>query len=166
LFAPTIVGAFVNSRAWTFRRPQPVQIDARVWIGRTPTSREMRRYGFTGLVDLTAEMPRWTADGASFAYATVSQLDLVAPSYLQLQQAVAALGQLHEGGRDVLGCCALGYGRSVLCAAAWLAMRHDLHDAPGALAAVRAVQPRAVWSDRSVAVLQKWIDRRTTMGAA
>jgi len=35
-----------------------------------------------------------------------------------------------------------------------------LTDARDALAAVRAVRPRAVWSDESVAVLQQWIDRR------
>jgi membrane-associated phospholipid phosphatase len=164
LFAPTIVGALVNSRAWTFRWPQPVRIDARVSIGRTPTSRDLLRYGFTGLVDLTAEMPRWTGTVPSVAYVAVPQLDLVVPSYSQLQQAVAALEQMHEEGRDVLVCCALGYGRSVLCAAAWLAMRRDLHDARDALAAVRAMQPHAVWSQRSVAALQEWIDRRATRG--
>ncbi|WP_321949529.1 phosphatase PAP2/dual specificity phosphatase family protein [Paraburkholderia sp. J10-1] len=166
LFAPTIVGAFVNSRVWTFRRPQPVRIDAQVSIGRTPTSRGLRRYGFTGLVDLTAEMPRWMKDEASVAYVSAPQLDLVVPSYSQLQQAVAALEELHEAGHDLLICCALGYGRSVLCAAAWLAMRRDLRDARDAFAAVRAVQPCAVWSEGSVAVLQAWIDRRAARGAA
>ncbi|OLL27363.1 serine/threonine protein phosphatase [Burkholderia sp. SRS-W-2-2016] len=160
LFTPTIAGAFVNSRAWTFRRPQPVRIDARVSIGRTPTSSELRRHGFTGLVDLTAEMPRWTKSDALFAYATVPQLDLVVPSYLQLRQAVAELERLHESGHDVLVCCALGYGRSVLCAAAWLSMRRNMNDAGDALAAVRAMQPDAVWSAKSAAVLQEWIDRR------
>ncbi|OUE42415.1 hypothetical protein BZY94_21670, partial [Burkholderia territorii] len=73
--------------------------------------------------DLTAEMPRWAAADASLAYASVPQLDLVAPTAAQLAQAVAALERLHGEGRDVLVCCALGYGRSVLCAAAWLAAR-------------------------------------------
>ena len=40
LFAPTIAGAFVNSRLWTFRQPAPVRIDERVSIGRTPTTRD------------------------------------------------------------------------------------------------------------------------------
>lgn len=160
LFAPTIAGAFVNSRAWTFRNPAPARIDERVSIGRAPTARELRKHGFTGLVDLTAEMPRWAAADASLAYVSVPQLDLVAPTALQLQQAVAALERLHGEGRDVLVCCALGYGRSVLCAAAWLALRRGLTDARDALAAVRAARPRAVWSDEGVAVLQQWIDRR------
>ncbi|QTD88219.1 phosphatase PAP2/dual specificity phosphatase family protein [Burkholderia anthina] len=166
LLAPTIAGAFVNSRLWTFRQPAPVRIDERVSIGRTPTTRDMRRYGFTALVDLTAEMPRRVAADASLAYAAVPQLDLVAPSAAQLAAAVAALERLHREGRDVLVCCALGYGRSVLCAAAWLAARREFGDAREALAAVRAVRPHAVWSDDGVAVLQDWIDRRRVTGGA
>ncbi|MGU7779719.1 phosphatase PAP2/dual specificity phosphatase family protein [Burkholderia sp. PU8-34] len=166
LLAPTIAGAFVNSRAWTFRHPAPARIDERVSIGRAPTTRELRRHGFTGLVDLTAEMPRWAAADASLAYAAVPQLDLVVPTARQLQHAVTALERLHGEGRDVLVCCALGYGRSVLCAAAWLAMRRGLHDARDALAAVRAARPRAVWSEQGVAVLQDWIDRRAAAGHA
>ncbi|WP_063549014.1 phosphatase PAP2/dual specificity phosphatase family protein [Burkholderia territorii] len=165
LLAPTIAGAFVNSRMWTFRHPAPVRIDERVSIGRTPSTRDLRRHGFTALVDLTAEMPRWVAADASLAYASVPQLDLVAPTAAQLAAAVAALERLHADGRDVLVCCALGYGRSVLCAAAWLAARRGLGDARDALAAVRALRPRAVWSDEGAAVLQDWIDRRVTGGA-
>ena len=68
-------------------------------------------------------------------------------------------------GRDVLVCCALGYGRSVR-AAAWLAARRGFGDARDALDAVRAVRPHAVWSDDGVAVLQQWIDRRRGAGGA
>jgi len=166
LLAPTIAGAFVNSRLWTFRQPAPVWIDERVSIGRTPTTGDLRRRGFTALIDLTAEMPRWAAADASLAYEAVPQLDLVAPTARQLQQAVAALERMHGEGRNVLVCCALGYGRSVLCAAAWLAMRRDLRDACHALKAVRAIHPRAVWSDDGLAVLQDWIDSRHTVEAA
>jgi predicted protein tyrosine phosphatase len=160
LLAPTIVGAFVNSRLWTLRHAAPVRVDERVWIGRTPTTRDVRRHGFTALVDLTAEMPRWAAADASLAYAAVPQLDLVVPSCAQLAAAVEAIERLHAQGRDVLVHCALGYGRSVLCAAAWLAARRGLSDARDALAAVREVRARAVWSDDAVAVLQDWLDRR------
>lgn len=121
---------------------------------------DVRRHGFTALVDLTAEMPRWAAADASLAYAAVPQLDLVVPSCAQLAAAVEAIERLHAQGRDVLVHCALGYGRSVLCAAAWLAARRGLSDARDALAAVREVRARAVWSDDAVAVLQDWLDRR------
>ncbi|MFD1557403.1 phosphatase PAP2/dual specificity phosphatase family protein [Paraburkholderia silviterrae] len=166
LFAPTIAGAFVNSRAWTWRRPAPVRIDERLSIGRTPTGGDLLRRGFTGLVDLTAEMPRWVSLDASCAYSAVPQLDLVAPSMQQLERALAALGCMHREGRDVLVCCALGYGRSVLCAAAWIARQRGLTDARAALAAVRERQPRAVCSDESISVLQDWIDRHCAMTEA
>jgi hypothetical protein len=158
LLAPTIAGAFVNSRLWTWRKPLPVQIDARVSIGRTLTATVLRRHGFDGLIDLTAEMPRWAARNMPLAYVAVPQLDLIPPTLPQLQRAVAELERLHENGRNVLVCCALGYGRSVLCAAAWLALRHGLLDARAALDAVRAMQPRAVWGDDAVVILQQWID--------
>ncbi len=166
LLAPTIVGAFVNSRLWTLRHAAPVRVAERVWIGRTPTTRDVRRHGFTALVDLTAEMPRWAAADASLAYAAVPQLDLVVPSCAQLAAAVEAIERLHAQGRDVLVHCALGYGRSVLCAAAWLAARRGLSDARDALAAVREVRARAVWSDDAVAVLQDWLDRRAVVRGA
>lgn len=38
LLAPTIVGAFVNSRLWTLRHAAPVRVAERVWIGRMPTT--------------------------------------------------------------------------------------------------------------------------------
>lgn len=160
LFAPTIAGALANSRVWTWRRPEPVCICERVSIGRTPTAGDLRRQGFTGLLDLTAEMPRWVSLDATFAYATIPQLDLLAPSAAQLDQAVAALERLHAEGRNVLVCCALGYGRSALCAAAWIARQHDFTSARDAFAAVRERQPRAVCTDESIGVLQGWIDRR------
>lgn len=160
LFAPTVAGAFFNSRAWTWRRPASVRIDERLSIGRTPTGSDLRRHGFTGLVDLTAEMPRWVPLDASWSYSAIPQLDLVAPSAQQLERAVGALERAHREGRDVLVCCALGYGRSVLCAAAWIAKQHGLTDARSALAIVRDRQPRAACSGESIAALQHWIDLR------
>jgi hypothetical protein len=160
LLAPTIAGAFVNSRLWT-RGQAPVRIDTRLSIGRTPTTRELRRHGFTALLDLTAEMPRWVSRRVPLAYAAVPQLDLVPPSPNSLRHALIELERLYEAGHDVLVCCALGLGRSVLCAAAWLALRDDVSDARAALESVRRLQPRAAWSEETVAALQAWIDGRT-----
>lgn len=159
LLAPTIAGAFVNSRLWT-RGQAPVRIDTRLSIGRTPTTSELRRQGFTALLDLTAEMPRWVSQRVPLAYAAVPQLDLVAPSPSSLRHALIELERLHDAGHDVLVCCALGLGRSVLCAAAWLALRDGTSDARTALESVRRLQPRAAWSEETVATLQAWIDSR------
>ena len=40
-----LLGAFVNSRAWTFRHPAPSPVGDAVLIGRTPTRRDLRRAG-------------------------------------------------------------------------------------------------------------------------
>nr|WP_244807869.1 phosphatase PAP2/dual specificity phosphatase family protein [Caballeronia zhejiangensis] len=164
LLAPAIAGAFINSRLWTRKRPSPVRVATGVSIGRTPTPREWRQHGFDALLDLTAEMPRWIALDQSNVYLCVPHLDLVPPTLLRLNAAVEALGELHRDGRDVLVCCALGYGRSVLCAAAWIAKTQGLHDARAALLAVRSAQRRAVWSKDTVALLQDWIDHCTVHG--
>ncbi|MDR2188789.1 MAG: dual specificity protein phosphatase family protein [Azonexus sp.] len=166
LLAPTIVGAFLNSRAWTWRQPAPVTLAARLSIGRAPTTSDMRQNRFTALLDLTAEMPRWAALDGAFAYAASPQLDLLAPSVAQLDHAVAALDRLHGAGRKVLVCCALGYGRSALCAAAWLARQRGEHNAAAAFAAVRERQPNAVAAAASLAVLQAWLDQQAAQPKA
>jgi hypothetical protein len=160
LFAPIIVGAFVNSRAWTFRQPAPTGVTHDVLIGRTPTMRGIKRAGVTAVVDLTAEMPRWFQPGSTTAYTRVPQLDLVLPTVAQMQQAVVAIETMRASGHKVLVCCALGYSRGALCVAAWLASHLQLNDAQAAVALVRAVRPQVVLSAQSVALLQRYIDWR------
>jgi protein-tyrosine phosphatase len=130
-----------------------------VLIGRTPTRRDLRRAGVTGIVDLTAEMPRWARTDPRIRYVCVPQLDLLPPTLAQLQQAVTAIDQLRAEGRTVLVCCALGYSRSVLSVAAWLAMHLRLRDANEVLTRLREARPQAVVSAQSVALLQRFIDR-------
>lgn len=160
LFIPTMLGAFINSRAWTWREPVPTPVGHALLIGRTPTRREVRAANATGIVDLTAEMPRWARTDALVHYVCVPQLDLVPPTLVQLQRAVAAIERLHAEGRTVLVCCALGYSRSVLSVAAWLSMHLDIRDANVVLGRLREARPQAVVSAQSVALLQRFIDRR------
>jgi hypothetical protein len=165
LFVPTIIGVFVNSRAWTFRHPEPSPVGQDVLVGRTPTMRDIRRSGATAVVDLTAEMPRWVRPDATLAYACVPQLDLVLPTLAQLQQAVSAIETMRANGHKVLVCCALGYSRSALSVAAWLALHLKLSDAHAAVALVRAARPQVVLSAQSVALLQRHIDWRLSAQA-
>ena len=55
LFAPYRVGAWLNSRAWTFSDPRPVAVADGVYLGRVPTARELAASPVAGVVDLTAE---------------------------------------------------------------------------------------------------------------
>jgi hypothetical protein len=165
LFAPVIVGAFVNSRAWTFRQPLPTDVGHDVLIGRTPTMRGIKRAGVTAVVDLTAEMPRWFRPGTTTAYACVPQLDLVLPTVAQLHQAVVAIQTMRDSRHKVLVCCALGYSRSALSVAAWLASHLQLSEAQAAVNLVRAAKPQVVISPQGVALLQRYIDWRSNAHA-
>ncbi|PQV50724.1 phosphatase PAP2/dual specificity phosphatase family protein [Paraburkholderia sp. BL21I4N1] len=161
LFLPTVFGMFVNSRAWTFRHAAWSPVGHSVLVGRTPTRREARLARATAIVDLTAEMPGWARRDPSIRYVCVPQLDLLPATLAQLQQAVAAIEMLHEQGHTVLVCCALGYSRSALAVAAWLAAHLPLHDAQAALALLREARPQVVVRAPGVALLQRYIDWRS-----
>ncbi|WP_420995330.1 phosphatase PAP2/dual specificity phosphatase family protein [Cupriavidus sp. 30B13] len=154
VLAPYQLGAFANLRWWTRRRPQASEIVPGIWVGRFPGAAELRRLGADAVLDLTAELPRLVP--AAVAYRCVPVLDLTVPPPAQLDEAVSILDAWHGQGRKVLVCCALGYSRSALVAAAWLAVR-----APGEpLALLRKGRPQVVLGADSVAALADFIGRR------
>jgi len=153
LMAPYIAGAFLNSRAWTRGHSRVSQVAERVWIGRLPGKREMREAGADALLDLTAEFPRLVD---TQAYCSIPVLDLTVPAPAQLRQAVRQLSAWHDEGRTVLVCCALGYSRSALVAACWLALRDNQHDTRAALARLYAARP-VVLGPASVAALERFV---------
>lgn len=75
LYAPYLACAWVNSRLWTRKHPQPDLIVDNVWLGRIPTTGEQR--SFASIVDLCAELP---TDPQGRAYVCVPVLDLIAPT--------------------------------------------------------------------------------------
>ncbi|WP_454733176.1 MULTISPECIES: phosphatase PAP2/dual specificity phosphatase family protein [Cupriavidus] len=154
VLAPYQLGAFANSRWWTRRRPQASEIAPGVWVGRFPNAAELRRLGADAVLDLTAELPRLAP--AAVAYRCVPVLDLTVPPPAQLDEAVAILEAWHGQGRKVLVCCALGYSRSALVAAAWLAARATGEP----LALLRERRPQVVLGADSVAALAAFIGRR------
>lgn len=131
------------SRRWWWRRDAvgAAGIGDGVWIGRLPDPALIRRYGFRGLLDLTAEhggMPG-TPD---LAVERLPMLDLATPSAAGLAAAVAAVERLRPGG-PVLIHCALGYGRSAAVAAAWLLATGREATPQSAAARVAAARPGA-----------------------
>lgn len=140
LLLPYTLCAWLNSRAWTLRRPSPDQVRDGVWLGRLPTAAEMRRDGFTALCDLSAELP---APRGNWAYTGLAWLDLVAPDVDQLQKAARRIERLRATG-PVLVCCALGYSRSASAVAAWLLLTGRATELEAALAIVRRARPGVV----------------------
>ena len=93
------------------------------------------------------------------ADAEVAMLDLVPPTEDQLDAAVAAIARL-EAQRPTLVCCALGYSRSAVTAAAWLVAAGHEADVDQALERVRRARPQIVVGPEYRQVLRRWAERR------
>ena len=148
LYAPYLAGAWINSRWWTRRAPQPVPVADGVWLGRLPARGEAD--GFDAVIDCCAELPA-PRDARAVA---VPMLDLVAPSPRQLGAAVQAIADAQARGGRVLVCCALGYSRSALAVAAWLVRSRRVHGIDAAFARVQAARPAVVLQQAHREVLQ------------
>lgn len=151
LTAPYRLGAWINSRLWTRRKPAPDQIADTVWLGRLPTPAELARHRFDAVVDVTAEFdtPRRVARSHS-----VPMLDLVVPSLATLRHAASMLDAAVAKGGQVLVCCALGYSRSALTVAAWLLQSGHCDSVEAAIARVKAARSQVVFSDAHVTLLK------------
>lgn len=149
LFAPYRAGAWINSRAWTWRQPQPVPIADDVYLGRIPGARELAASPFTAVVDLTAE---FAVPAGKFTYVAVPVLDLTTPPAAALAQAAEAIERLRARG-PVLVCCALGCSRSACAVAAWLLATRRAPDVASALSTLREARSLVVLGDGHVAAL-------------
>lgn len=142
LLFPYLVGAWVNSRLWTLKTEQSVQIDEGVWIGRFPTRRHLRERDFKAVVDMTAE---FHAPHSSAAWHALPSLDLVTLSQQQLKLAADAIERMRrKHGGSLLVSCALGFSRSAMAVAAWLLQSGRVTGADAAIAMVRQQRPQLV----------------------
>ena len=148
LLAPYLAGAWVNSRWWTRRAPQPVHVADGVWLGRMPYARELAPFG--GIVDVSAEL---SLPPAPLARRVVPMLDLVTPEPSSLSLAAREIEALRARG-PVLVCCALGYSRSACAVAAWLVSTGRASDADEAFARLRSVRAGIVLHDGHAKLLQ------------
>lgn len=145
LLAPYLIGAWVNSRLWTWRHPQADEVCDGVYLGRIPG----RDAQFAAVVDLCAELPCHvqhsapTQAASAVGYACFPTLDLIAPESPLLHQAAVAIERLRSQG-PVLVCCALGYSRSASAVAAWLVLTGRCSDARQAEALIRKARPGVV----------------------
>jgi len=138
LFAPYLVGAFINSRLWTRRQPEPQQIVDNIWLGRIPDTQQLQR--FAAVVDMCAELPLAPGDRG---YQSIPVLDLTAPDADHCLRAAHAIERLRHNG-PLLVCCALGYSRSATALAAWLLYTHRATTVDNAIDMIRHVRPHVV----------------------
>jgi len=161
MLAPYVGGAYLNSRWWTRRHASVSQVTERVWIGRFPGRAEVRQAAADAVLDLTAELPRLVDARDVPHYRCVPVLDLTVPSPASLADAVRQLAAWHDAGKTVLVCCALGYSRSALVVACWLATRRGHGDAQGAIAQLSRARP-VVLGPASLAALERFIAEETS----
>ena len=148
LLAPYLLGAWVNSRLWTRKHPQPDQVVEGVWLGRVPSAREAAP--FAAVLDLSAELP---VRLPGKTYRNLPLLDLIAPDSEACRQGAELIEQLRQQG-PLLVCCALGYSRSATLVAAWLLQSGRADSVEQAIAMIRAARPRIVLGDAQRKALQ------------
>lgn len=140
LFAPYLLGAWVNSRIWTLRGTPSTEVADGVFLGRFPSASELTRSQFAAIVDLTGEFS--CVPGDRF-YRSIPVLDMTVPSIEQLHDASSAIeeGRVHG---SVLVCCALGVSRSATAIVAWLLLTNRVSTLEAAEASIREIRPSIV----------------------
>ena len=148
LLAPYLLGAWINSRLWTRRDPDPIAIAAGIYLGRIPSRMDGTGQSYLRIVDVCAEL----SSGSPAGLRTFPMLDLVAPDADTLRAAADAVEEARASG-PVLVCCALGYARSAAVVAAWLLRTGRARTARDAAARILAARPAARLSREVLATL-------------
>ncbi|MBN7818620.1 diacylglycerol kinase family protein [Bowmanella yangjiangensis] len=150
LFIPFLFGATLYNY-WARKRdkvPQVQKITDQLYLGARLFSRDLnylKVQGIRAVLDVTAEFNGldWAIEEQPLHYLNVPVLDHSAPNAAQLNQAINWLHQQHRQGRKVLVHCALGRGRSVLVAAAYLLATQPDKSANEVLDSIRAIRQTA-----------------------
>ena len=150
LFAPYLLGVWLNSRIWTRLHPQDtliIQLDTlHLYLGRLANIQNMNAYD--AVFDCCAEFPTpYPVLGSQYL-----SLDLIPLQANQLEQAVMRLEQLlqHRGTADkhhqsrILIFCALGYARSSATLCAWLLYKQYVTNSTEAIALLQQRRPWVV----------------------
>ena len=155
LLWPYLLGAALNAKWWTRASALADPVAAGIYVGRMPNARELGVCGVAGIVDVCAELP---CRPGEWPYASVPMLDLVAPTSGQIERACREIESKRAAG-PVLVCCALGFSRSALVAAAWLVHARLAATIDAAVAQVRRARPQAVFDEKHLAALREWHER-------
>lgn len=148
LLAPYLLGAWINSRLWTRKHPQPDQVVEGIWLGRVPSADETAP--FAAVLDLSAELP---VRLPGKTYRNLPLLDLIAPSTEACRQGAELIEELRQQG-PLLVCCALGYSRSATLVAAWLLHNGRANCVEQAIELIRTARPQVVLGDAQRLALQ------------
>lgn len=152
LLAPYLLGAWLNSRCWTYKHPEPDEIVSGLWLSRLPSRSVIKQLQPVTLINCCAELP--VISNGQPVYG-VPMLDLLAPDIDQIQQGVAAIKAGRQYG-NMLVFCALGYSRSAVLVSASLIDQGHAATVDEAIAIVRKARPKLVLSALQKARLEQW----------
>lgn len=156
LLAPYLLGAWLNSRCWTAKHPEPSEIVSGLWLSRLPSRAVIKQLQPLALIDCCAELP-FIASSQRVLY--VPMLDLLAPEVAQIEQGVAAMNTTRRL-NNTLVFCALGYSRSAVIVIASLIEQGHAASIDEAIEIVRKARPRLVLSALHKTRLKEWYERR------
>ncbi|CAG1020460.1 putative protein YnbD [Patescibacteria group bacterium] len=155
LLAPYLIGAWINSRLWTYKHPAPHEIVSGVYLSRLPSKQVIDELMPVALVDCCAELPLLTNQPIY----SIPILDLIEPEVEQIVQGVAAINAAKQHG-NVLVFCALGYSRSATIVIAWLIEQGLAQTVDDAIAMLQMIHTRLVLSEAHKQKLADWYERR------
>ena len=160
LLWPYFLGAWLNARWWTRKSALVDALAPQCFIGRSLGADERARCGIAAIVDVCAELP---CSARPAAYACVPMLDLVRPTCDQIERACREIDRLRAAG-PVAVCCALGFSRSAVVAAAWLLRSQLAASVEAAVEQVRRARPHAVLGEEHLCALREWRERCAPFG--
>ncbi len=165
MMAPTLLGQHLslcyyrrNSSPWDEAAPG-------LLMGRVLTEPEcaaLIQTGATAVLDLTAEFSE-TARLLALEYHNVPLLDLTAPTPVQLQEAVAFIGDRVASGGTVYVHCKVGYSRTATAVGAYLAASGLCDSLNEVLTHLRSKRPGIVIRPEAIRALSSFLatsDRR------
>jgi protein-tyrosine phosphatase/membrane-associated phospholipid phosphatase len=152
LLAPYLCCAWLNSRCWTWKHPEPTEIVPGLWLSRLPSPATIKSLQPVVLVDCCAELPVKSCGQAIYA---VPLLDLLVPEVEQIEQGVKAINAAWQCGNSLVF-CALGYSRSAVIVVAWLLEQGLAVSIDEAINIVRRARPRLVLSPLHCKQLADW----------
>jgi protein-tyrosine phosphatase/membrane-associated phospholipid phosphatase len=156
LLAPYLLGAWLNSRCWTFKHSEPSEIVSGLWLSRLPSRSVIKQLTPVALVDCCAELPVMSCGQVVYG---VPLLDLLAPEVEQIEQGVAVMNAARHSG-NTLVFCALGYSRSAVIVIASLIEQGHAASIDDAVDIVCKARPRLVLSALHKTRLKEWYERR------
>lgn len=163
LFAPYLIFAWLNSRAWTKKHPEDSEIlkieKMQIYLGRIPNPENASLYA--GLFDSCAELPVYKLR----YYQQYLSLDLIPVQANQLEQAVNYFDQLYlkvqntqeTTDHKILIFCALGYSRSSVILCAWLIKNGYVNNTDEAIQLVQKARPWIVLNQAQIDQLNLFV---------